>query len=97
MGKRNVHHDAVDRERILAALEQTRGNVTHAALLLGYTRKGLQLAIARLGIVRQSHTAYLSTQVRNEVRESEKVIMQPVARNEEESDLSAYLSGTDSE
>ena len=40
----------LERELILKALEQTRGNVTHAARLLKISRKGLQLKMKELGL-----------------------------------------------
>ena len=92
MGKRNPRHDAVDRELFLATLQQTGGNITHAAQALGYSRKGLQLALTRLGVVRQTHTAYKSTQVRNEIRTS----AQPNTQLEhDKASLDAYFAGTE--
>jgi DNA-binding NtrC family response regulator len=40
----------LERELIVRALEQTRGNVTHAARLLKISRKGLQLKMKELGL-----------------------------------------------
>jgi DNA-binding NtrC family response regulator len=40
----------LERELIVHALEQTRGNVTHAARLLKISRKGLQLKMKELGL-----------------------------------------------
>ena len=40
----------LERELILKALEQTHGNVTHAARLLKISRKGLQLKMKELGL-----------------------------------------------
>ena len=40
----------LERELILKALEQTSGNVTHAARLLKISRKGLQLKMKELGL-----------------------------------------------
>ena len=40
----------LERELIHEALEQTRGNVTHAARLLKISRKGLQLKMKELGL-----------------------------------------------
>lgn len=92
-------HDEQDKTTILGVLEQTRGNVTHAALLLGYTRKGLHMAMRRLGIVRQPHTAYLSTQVRNTLRESVESVshesITPVVAKGSEVDLAAFLADED--
>ncbi|HEV8376551.1 MAG TPA: helix-turn-helix domain-containing protein, partial [Candidatus Polarisedimenticolia bacterium] len=43
---------AADAERrvVLAALESTGGNVTHAAARLGLSRRGLQLKLKQLGL-----------------------------------------------
>jgi DNA-binding NtrC family response regulator len=40
----------LERELIVHALDQTRGNVTHAARLLKISRKGLQLKMKELGL-----------------------------------------------
>ena len=40
----------LERELIVKALEQTGGNVTHAARLLKISRKGLQLKMKELGL-----------------------------------------------
>jgi DNA-binding NtrC family response regulator len=40
----------LERELIVRALEQTHGNVTHAARLLKISRKGLQLKMKELGL-----------------------------------------------
>ncbi|MBN2196708.1 MAG: sigma-54-dependent Fis family transcriptional regulator [Polyangiaceae bacterium] len=40
----------LEREIIIKALDQTRGNVTHAARLLKISRKGLQLKMKELGL-----------------------------------------------
>ncbi|MCC6213932.1 MAG: sigma-54-dependent Fis family transcriptional regulator [Polyangiaceae bacterium] len=40
----------LERELIVRALDQTRGNVTHAARLLKISRKGLQLKMKELGL-----------------------------------------------
>jgi two-component system response regulator AtoC len=40
----------LERELIVKALEQTSGNVTHAARLLKISRKGLQLKMKELGL-----------------------------------------------
>ena len=40
----------LERELIVRALEQTSGNVTHAARLLKISRKGLQLKMKELGL-----------------------------------------------
>jgi two-component system response regulator AtoC len=40
----------LERQRIVRALEQTQGNVTHAARLLKISRKGLQLKMKELGL-----------------------------------------------
>jgi two-component system, NtrC family, response regulator AtoC len=40
----------LERELIMKALEQTRGNVTHAARMLKISRKGLQLKMKELGL-----------------------------------------------
>jgi len=40
----------LERELIVRALEQTRGNVTHAARFLKISRKGLQLKMKELGL-----------------------------------------------
>jgi transcriptional regulator with GAF, ATPase, and Fis domain len=40
----------LEKELIVKALEQTRGNVTHAARLLKISRKGLQLKMKELGL-----------------------------------------------
>jgi two-component system response regulator AtoC len=44
----------LERELIVRALEQTSGNVTHAARLLKISRKGLQLKMKELGLREQS-------------------------------------------
>ncbi len=43
----------LERELIVRALEQTSGNVTHAARLLKISRKGLQLKMKELGLREQ--------------------------------------------
>jgi DNA-binding NtrC family response regulator len=43
----------LERELIVRALEQTNGNVTHAARLLKISRKGLQLKMKELGLREQ--------------------------------------------
>src|SRR6185503_18054007 len=43
----------LERELIIRALEQTSGNVTHAARLLKISRKGLQLKMKELGLREQ--------------------------------------------
>jgi len=40
----------LERELVRRALEQTTGNVTHAARLLKISRKGLQLKMKELGL-----------------------------------------------
>ena len=45
---------SIEREAILEALEQTRGNVTRAARELGLSRRGLQLKMRDLGIEREN-------------------------------------------
>jgi DNA-binding NtrC family response regulator len=40
----------LERELIVRALDQTGGNVTHAARLLKISRKGLQLKMKELGL-----------------------------------------------
>jgi DNA-binding NtrC family response regulator len=40
----------LERELIQKALDQTNGNVTHAARLLKISRKGLQLKMKELGL-----------------------------------------------
>ena len=45
---------SIEREAILEALEQTRGNVTRAARALGLSRRGLQLKMRELGIEREN-------------------------------------------
>ena len=40
----------LERELIVRALDQTNGNVTHAARLLKISRKGLQLKMKELGL-----------------------------------------------
>ena len=40
----------IERELIVRALDQTSGNVTHAARLLKISRKGLQLKMKELGL-----------------------------------------------
>ena len=42
--------EALERELISDALEQTKGNRTHAARLLGVTRQGFILKLQRLGL-----------------------------------------------
>ena len=44
----------LERELIVRALDQTNGNVTHAARLLKISRKGLQLKMKELGLREQS-------------------------------------------
>ena len=43
----------LERELIVRALDQTSGNVTHAARLLKISRKGLQLKMKELGLREQ--------------------------------------------
>lgn len=45
---------ALERGLIEKALEETRGNVTHAADRLGLSRKGLQLKMKELGVARKA-------------------------------------------
>jgi DNA-binding NtrC family response regulator len=47
----------LERELIVHALDQTRGNVTHAARLLKISRKGLQLKMKELGLREREGTA----------------------------------------
>jgi two-component system response regulator PilR (NtrC family) len=42
--------DQVERDKIVQALEQTRGNKTAAARLLGVTFRSLRYRVERLGI-----------------------------------------------
>lgn len=44
------HTDALERRLIQSALDQTKGNQTHAAKLLGVSRFGLQKMLKRLGL-----------------------------------------------
>lgn len=46
----------LEREIIVKALDQTRGNVTHAARLLKISRKGLQLKMKELGLREREET-----------------------------------------
>jgi DNA-binding NtrC family response regulator len=46
----------LERELIVRALEQTSGNVTHAARLLKISRKGLQLKMKELSLRERDDT-----------------------------------------